>query len=149
MSRKEEKKISRGNGNSGLMNVARKEFSDHLQSKKLLIIFALFFLISAYSLHVGIEDYQRSLERYKDHIVRIEEVEAEHGVGTGWMPERPSPLGAFIWMSMAMPLLGAVLAIAMGFDVVTKEKQQRTLKTLLSHPVYRDEIINGKAIGGI
>ena len=149
MSRKEEKKISRGNGNSGLMNVARKEFSDHLQSKKLLIIFALFFLISAYSLHVGIEDYQRSLERYKDHIVRIEEVEAEHGVGTGWMLERPSPLLAFVLMSIAMGFLGPVLAIAMGFDVVTKEKQQRTLKTLLSHPVYRDEIINGKAIGGI
>ncbi len=132
---------------SGLMNVARKEFFDHLQSKKFLIIFAIFLLISAYSLHVGIEDYQRSLERYKEHIAIIEEDDAVRW--EGWMPERPSSLLTFVFMSIAMPILGAVLAIAMGFDVVTKEKQQRTLKTLLSHPVYRDEIINGKAIGGI
>ncbi|WP_245619014.1 ABC transporter permease subunit [Methanogenium cariaci] len=29
------------------------------------------------------------------------------------------------------------------------EKETKSLRSLLSHPVYRDEIINGKAIGGI
>jgi len=36
----------------------------------------------------------------------------------------------------------------MGFDLVSEEKETRTLKSLLSCPVFRDEIINGKALGG-
>jgi ABC-2 type transport system permease protein len=44
--------------------------------------------------------------------------------------------------------LGALLAIAAGFDLVTREKETRSLKTLLSHPVYRDEVIVGKTFGG-
>ena len=33
--------------------------------------------------------------------------------------------------------------------MITREKESRSLKSLLSHPVFRDEIINGKALGGI
>ncbi|MBP2134604.1 ABC-2 type transport system permease protein, partial [Methanomicrobium sp. W14] len=36
-----------------------------------------------------------------------------------------------------------------GFDLISGEREGKSLKSLLSHPVYRDEIINGKAIGGI
>ena len=41
-----------------------------------------------------------------------------------------------------------VFGILMRFDLITKEKESETLKTLLSQPVFRDEIITGKAIGG-
>jgi ABC-2 type transport system permease protein len=44
---------------------------------------------------------------------------------------------------------GGILALALGFDLVSKEKESRSLKTLLARPVYRDEIINGKALGGV
>jgi len=46
-------------------------------------------------------------------------------------------------------MLGGILAIAMGFDLISREKESRSLKSLLSHPIFRDEIINGKALGGI
>lgn len=42
---------------------------------------------------------------------------------------------------------GAFLGLLMGFELVTREKEEGSLKTLLSHPVYRDSIINGKAMG--
>jgi len=67
----------------------------------------------------------------------------------GWMPEKPSIMLVFSAMMSYMASLGSVLAIATGFDLVSREKETRSLKTLLSHPVYRDEIINGKALGGI
>jgi ABC-type Na+ efflux pump permease subunit len=63
--------------------------------------------------------------------------------------EKPSILFIFQRMRWQMPLLGAILAIAMGFDLITREKESHSLKSLLSHPVFRDEIINGKALGGI
>ncbi|MCL0090853.1 ABC transporter permease [Dehalococcoidia bacterium] len=148
---------------SGLGNIVRKEFIDHIRSGKFIIVFLIFLLLSAYSLHEGINMYHDALDRYKEHIERIEDAEDDIGMpippGTvripggwiheGWMPERPSPLYAFMWMRMAMPVLGAILAVVMGFDLISKERQDRTLKTLLSHPIYRDEIINGKAIAGL
>ncbi|MBT9159820.1 MAG: ABC transporter permease [Dehalococcoidia bacterium] len=148
-----------------LTNIVRKEFIDHIRSGKFIIVFLIFLLLSAYSLHGGINMYHDALDRYKEHIERIEDAEdtgmpmpaippgAVHIEGgwihEGWMPERPSALYAFMWMSEIMPVLGAILAVVMGFDLISKERQDRTLKTLLSHPIYRDEIINGKAIGGV
>ncbi|MCL0065134.1 ABC transporter permease [Dehalococcoidia bacterium] len=148
---------------NGLTNIVRKEFIDHIRSGKFIIVFLIFLLLSAYSLHEGINMYHDALDRYKEHIERIEDAEDIRipmpagppgypgviHVRAEWMPERPSPLYAFMWMRMAMPVLGAILAVVMGFDLISKERQDRTLKTLLSHPIYRDEIINGKAIAGL
>ena len=58
-------------------------------------------------------------------------------------------LSVFNEMSSLMATIGVILGIAMGFDLVTREKESKSLKILLSHPVYRDEVINGKALGGI
>ncbi|HJH25279.1 MAG TPA: ABC transporter permease [Methanophagales archaeon] len=129
----------------GLFNVARKEFVDHLTSKKFILILALFLIISAYSMHVGMDHYNNRLESYKEQISQIEEEEGP----VRWMPEKPSILLIFERLHFVMSLLGAILAIATGFDLITREKERGSLKSLLSHPVYRDEIINGKAVGGI
>ncbi|GEM_PF-4930676 len=43
--------------------------------------------------------------------------------------------------------IGVVLGIAMGVDLVTREKESKSLKSLLAYPVFRDEMINGKAPG--
>ena len=129
----------------GLFNVARKEFVDHLTSKKFVLILALFLIISAYSMHVGMDYYNMRLESYKEQVSQIK----EEGPVTMWMPEKHSILLIFQRLHFAMSLLGAILAIAIGFDLITREKERGSLKSLLSHPVYRDEIINGKAVGGI
>ncbi|MGB2842954.1 MAG: ABC transporter permease subunit [Halobacteriota archaeon] len=130
----------------GLFNVARKELIDHLTSRKFIIILVLFLIISAVAMHQGVGEYNEALEHYKERISQIGE---EEGPGPQVMPEKPSILLVFQIIYEIMPLLGAVLAIAMGFDLITREKESRSLKSLLSHPVYRDEIINGKALGGI
>ncbi len=127
----------------GLFNVARKEFIDHLTSRKFILILALFLIISAVAMHGGIGDYNNRLEDYKEQISQVEEGERRY------MSEKPSILFIFQRMSPLMTMLGAILAIAIGFDLITREKESRSLKSLLSHPVYRDEIINGKALGGI
>jgi len=129
----------------GLFNVARKEFIDHLTSRRFIIILALFLIISASGMHEGINRYNQQLESYKEQLSQIKEVE---GIEPGYMPEKPSIMLVFLFMSSHIMMLGAILAIAMGFDLVSKEKETRTLKLLLSCPVFRDEIINGKALGG-
>jgi ABC-2 type transport system permease protein len=129
-----------------LLNVARKEFSDHITSRRFIIILALFLVISAVSIHDGIENYNNSLESYNDQLQRMEEFQDPY---TSWMPQKPSIMYVFISMMSYMAALGGILALAIGFDLVSKEKESRSLKTLLSHPIYRDEIINGKVLGGV
>ncbi|MGB7532820.1 MAG: ABC transporter permease subunit [Halobacteriota archaeon] len=128
----------------GLFNVAKKEFIGHLTSKKFIVILGLFLIISALAMHQGINYYNGRLDAYKEQISQIKEVE---GIEPGYMPEKPSIMLVFMFMSSYIMMLGAILAIAMGFDLLSKEKETRSLKSLLSCPVFRDEIINGKALG--
>ncbi|WP_332450016.1 ABC transporter permease [Methanoculleus sp.] len=131
-----------------LLNVARKEFSDHITSRRFIIILALFLVISAVSIHDGIENYNNSLESYNEQLQHMADANIE-GPYSGWMPEKPSIMYVFMSMMSYMSALGGILALAIGFDLVSKEKESRSLKTLLSHPIYRDEIINGKVLGGV
>jgi len=135
-----------------LFNVARKEFSDHITSRRFVIILALLLVISAIGMHTGIGHYNDRLESYNQQLQHMEESDAMvkvMGPYPGWMPEKPSIMLVFLFMMSYMATLGSILALAIGFDLVSKEKETRSLKSLLSHPVYRDEIINGKALGGV
>jgi len=128
-----------------LLNVARKEFSDQITSRRFIIILALF---------LAYRDRHPHRDRELQHPPRLLQPAApvhadSEAPYAGWMPEKPSIMLVFSAMMSYMASLGSVLAIATGFDLVSREKETRSLKTLLSHPVYRDEIINGKALGGI
>ncbi len=128
---------------SRCMIIVQKEFPDHLTSKRFFVILALFLIISVIGISLGIGEYDRDLAAYQEKIAAVE----SSGV-TGWMPDRPSVLSVYSSISDQSIIIEAVLAIVAGFDLVSKEKEMKTLKTLLSHPIYRDEVINGKAIGG-
>ena len=46
-------------------------------------------------------------------------------------------------------ILGPLLGIAFGFDAINGERSPGTLPRLVSQPIHRDEIINGKFVAGI
>lgn len=45
--------------------------------------------------------------------------------------------------------LAPLLGISFGFDAVNDERAQRTLPRLLSQPIYRDDVVNGKFAAGL
>ncbi len=133
---------------AGIFVVAKKEFMDHVMGKKFLVILAILMIISLLAMHQGVESYNKQLENYKEQMAEIEE--HPEGMPPGWMPEKPSILFVFQMMSgLLFGILGAILAIALGFNLISGEKESGSLKSLLSHPVFRDTIINGKALGGM
>ena len=133
---------------AGISIVAKKEFLDHVMGKKFLVILAILMLISLLSIYQGVENYNNDLEDYKEQTAEIEE--HPEGMPPGRMQEKPSILFIFQMMSMFyFGILGAILAIAIGFNLISGEKESGSLKSLLSHPVFRDTIINGKALGGM
>ncbi|MFY9545131.1 MAG: ABC transporter permease subunit, partial [Candidatus Methanoculleus thermohydrogenotrophicum] len=121
-----------------ILIVAQKEFSDHLTSRKFLVILALLLMFALLGMHQGVDQYNRYLEEYNQQLQTV-------GGPMGMMPERPSILIIFRQLESSLMVFGGVLAIATGADLVSKEKESRSLKTLLARPVYRDEVINGKA----
>jgi len=129
---------------SGLLTIAEKEFFDHIRSKKFLLIFGIFLVIAIVGMIGGITDYNKNLDTYNGH-----RSVATSSAMPGFFADKPSILSVFGTVATYLVYLGGILGIAMGFDLITKEKESKSLKILLSHPVYRDEVINGKALGGI
>lgn len=130
---------------SGALKViAHKEIFDHVRSRKFLLIFGIFLIISMAGLVGGLIEYQKQLDSYNEQLSVAGEDEMGH-MSYG----KPSLLTIFYLISPLIISLGGVLGIAMGFDLITKEKESKSLKILLSNPIYRDEVINGKALGAI
>jgi ABC-2 type transport system permease protein len=127
-----------------LNTIAAKEFHDHVRSRRFHLIFGILLVIALVSLASGMAQYQEELETYNDVYGSVSDE------ALAQMPASmiPSPLSAFTQMAYFIGTLGAVLGIAMGFDLVTREKESKSLKLLLSHPIFRDEVITGKALGG-
>lgn len=119
------------------MIISKKELSDHITSRRFLLILFIICLVLGVAAANGVTNYNDALEMYKNE-----------NVGYLFFP---SILLAFnqITNSIGLYGLGAVIGIAIGFDLVSGEREGKSLKTILSQPVYRDELINGKAIGGI
>ncbi len=126
-----------------LITVAKKELFDHLKSRKFLLIFGILLVVAIVGMIGGITEYNKALDRYNEHQSAID------SPLSSYIAEKPSILSVFASVATYLVFVGAILGIAMGFDLVSKEKESKSLKILLSHPVYRDEVINGKALGGI
>jgi ABC-2 type transport system permease protein len=45
-------------------------------------------------------------------------------------------------------MVGALLAMILGFTAIDKERKAGTLRLVLSRPVYRDQFLSGKVLGG-
>jgi ABC-2 type transport system permease protein len=129
--------------------IAKKEFFDHLINRKFLLILGILLVVAVVGILNGISDYNASVTTYNNL-----QKAAPHDGGTTatadlYQKVKPSVLLVFYQMSTFFGVIGGILGIAMGFDLITKEKESKSLKILLAHPVYRDQVINGKTLGGI
>lgn len=117
--------------------ISQKELSDHITDKKLILILIIFCLVLAVETANGVDTYNDALESYKN--------------GDSMEIYQPTAVRVFLGIVNAIGVdgFGIVIGLAFGFDLVSGEREDRSLKTILSQPLYRDELINGKAIGGI
>jgi ABC-2 type transport system permease protein len=116
--------------------VARKELGDHLGSSRftiLLLLVALAGLAAVHSASGGIRDA---------------------AVGAADVPSvflylfvlSPDRIPSFVEL---IGLIGPLLGIVFAFDAINGERAQRTLPRLVSQPIHRDDVINGKFAAGI
>lgn len=101
--------------------IAQKEFADHLYSPGFRMLFGIFTLVI---LSMSIISGKEGCELFNQ------------GFG-------------FTDVAQVITLFIPVLGLALGFDSVVREKNSKSLNTLLTHPVFRDNVISGKIIGGL
>lgn len=122
---------------SGLAAVYWKEIGDYLSGYRFLILFALVIVAGLAALYVGAQTLRDTLTQTgeTDRFVFLR----LFTTGSASLP----PLVFFIGF------LGPLLGIALGFDAINGERNRGTLSRLVSQPIHRDAIINGKFLAGI
>ncbi|WP_231855790.1 ABC transporter permease [Thermococcus peptonophilus] len=121
-------------------NLALKELYVSVKSKRFVVIFGLYFIIFGLAVY-AIKDYlvQMGVPSVESNELSLWGVSAE--IYT-------TPLAILFTVNMMIiTVLGAVLGAALGADAINREVESGTVRVLLGHPVYRDEIINGKFLG--
>ncbi|MHB1420836.1 MAG: ABC transporter permease [Bacillota bacterium] len=128
--------IPGGTNSPGLKAVFRKELADHFTSRRFIILFALVAIAGLSSSYVATQTIRSNVtEAAASGFVFLRLFSA----GGNSLP----PFTSFIGF------LGPLVGLALGFDAINGERTKRTLSRLVSQPIHRDSIINGKFAAGI
>ena len=119
---------------SGLMAVFWKELADRFSGWRFIIMFLLIYAAGIFALLIASQN------------VRGEVTETSKFVFLRLFAISGGGFGSFIsFMSLLMPIIGIIV----GFDAVNSERASGNLSRLLSQPLYRDSVINGKFLAGL
>lgn len=117
----------------GLVTVFWKELSDHFSSVRFLVLLALVYLAGVLAIYVTASAIKE-------------------GGGAGefvflyLFTARGEALPSFLnFIALFVPIIG----IALGFDAINSERAGGTLSRVLSQPLFRDAVINGKFLAGV
>ncbi|MBW2094867.1 MAG: ABC transporter permease subunit [Deltaproteobacteria bacterium] len=119
----------------GLYAVFRKELSDHFSSYRFVILFALIAMVSFITSYMAGLHLRESLEGIaKPKFVFL------------MLFNTP---GALFSMVQFVAFFGPLIGLVLGFDAINRERGNGTLIKLVSQPIYRDAVINGKFLAGV
>ncbi|HHV23836.1 MAG TPA: ABC transporter permease [Methanosarcina sp.] len=110
---------------SNVKVIAQKEFADHLKSPVFLSFTATFTLVVlAWSYVKGTE---------VEYILNV--------LGS------PDLMRGFEGVAEVVGRFAPIIGIVLGFDAIVREIRSSSMNVLLTHPVFRDNIIFGKILG--
>jgi len=126
----------------GWITIAGKELADHLLSVRLYVLLVILGIAAVIPLYFVGEDVRSAATSASGYPAIFIYLFAYPPQGVNFGP-LSFTVSAFV--AIAAPLLG----VAFGFDAVNGERHQGTLPRLLSQPIHRDDVINGKFAGAL
>ena len=119
----------------GIKVILKKELADHFSSYRFVIIFALIAMISLISAYMAGLNIRQQLEGVaKPRFIFLMLFTAP---------------GALFSLVQFVAFFGPLVGLILGFDTINRERNEGTLSKLLSQPIYRDVVINGKFLAGL
>ncbi len=119
----------------GLYAVFKKELCDHFSSYRFVILFALIAMVSFISSYMAGIHMKENLEALA--ITRFPFLMLF------------SATGALFSMVQFVAFFGPLIGLVLAFDSINRERADGTLIKLISQPIYRDAVINGKFLAGV
>jgi ABC-2 type transport system permease protein len=119
----------------GVRTIFRKELADHFSSYRFMILFALIAMVSlitAYMVGLNIKNELEGIAKPKFVFLMLF-----------------TSRGALFSLVQFVAFFGPLIGLVMGFDMINRERNEGTLSKLLSQPIYRDAVINGKFLAGV
>jgi ABC-2 type transport system permease protein len=126
---------------AGWMVVARKEFTDHLLSARFIVLLFVLGLAAAIPLYFA-ADAIRSVASQVSGGQAI-------FIALFWLAPQVSDQVTLPSTSGFLAYVAPLLGLAFAFDAVNGERSEGTLPRLLSQPIHRDDVINGKFAAGL
>jgi ABC-2 type transport system permease protein len=118
-----------------MYTIFRKELADHFNSIRFLILYCLVLcvaLLTTYMVSMNLRSEISGGARIEHLFLMLF-----------------TTSGQFFSLTQFIAFFGPLIGIIMGFDAINRERSSGTLSKVLSQPVYRDAIINGKFLAGI
>lgn len=128
---------------SNRITVANNFVSSSLKSRIILVMLGLFLFFSGLSVYVGSSTLSAELRAYQEATTMI------RSGGSAVIPD-PPVITALSTMKNSIDyvmMVGALLALFMGFDTISREQENKSLSLILARPLYRDELLMGKVLG--
>lgn len=123
--------------------IARKEFRAALRNRLFLTITLLFLGLSILSVYIGSVTKAAEMRIYQETVAAL----TAKGAALPAMPEIHT-LTILANLIEYVSIVGAILAVVLGYNALIDEKESGGLKLILSRPVFRDQLLTGKLLGG-
>jgi ABC-2 type transport system permease protein len=123
---------------AGWRVIAAKEIGDHVTSIRFIVLLLVVGLAAAIPLYFA-ADRIRSV---------AEAATGAPAVFLALFTIGPSDI-AILRVDTFVGIVAPLLGLAFAFDAVNGERSEGTLPRLLSQPIYRDDVINGKFVAGL
>ncbi len=127
-----------------VLTLARHEYRAALRSRLLLVLLAILAAVTIASIYIAAVDYRTHIADYRAYV--------EAAKAGGVQRIAPSPLALLSLLRGALEyveIIGAVIAIALGYLSISRERVNRTLPLLRSRPVTAGELAAGSALGAL
>ena len=136
-------RINRSFRKKPILLIARKEIRDAFRNRLFLASLLMLISLSLIAIGLGAVTVHKHIVEYQQSVKILKEL------GRTDIPPMPSlnPIAVSKNFINYLAMVGALLAIILGFSSIRKEKQAGTLQLILSRPVYRDQLLAGKIIG--
>ncbi|HWT82265.1 MAG TPA: ABC transporter permease [Candidatus Acidoferrum sp.] len=119
----------------GLFVMYRKELEDHFSSTRFILLLTVILMVSLVTTYMVGTGLRKELEGFaKPSLVFLLLF---------------TSTGALFSLAQFIAFFGPLIGMILGFDAISRERASRTLSKLLSQPIYRDAVINGKFLAGL
>src|SRR5712692_4389900 len=112
-----------------------KELADHFSSRRFMILLAIIVLTGVWAIYASGQSIREDAESAPAEFV--------------FLLLLTSQSGGLLSLTTFLGLLGPLVGIMLGFDAISGEYARGTLSRVLSQPIYRDSLINGKFLAGL